>query len=117
MKFKFNLKPHSAVYAPLEFIWDEITGEVNGPGAELVRSKAAAALKFGHIAIQPIPASIDCTEDPLSSRALLAALLSYDYRLPKVLADVLPSAPDNDEQDGEFDGVEFIVVDESEVTF
>lgn len=58
----------------------------------------------------------DCTVNPLRSRALLAAMLSYDYQLPKVLADVLATAPD--EQDsGEFEGVEFIVVDDSEITF
>lgn len=112
VKFKFNLKPHSSVYAPLQFSWNETRGEVSGPGAELVRNNATAALKFGHIAIHPI----DCTVNPLTSRALLAAMLSYDYQLPKVLADVLATAPD--EQDsGEFEGVEFIVVDDSEITF
>ena len=116
VKFKFNLKPHSSVYAPLQFSWNETTGEVSGPGAELVRNNATAALKFGHIAIHPIPARIDCTVNPLTSRALLAAMFSYDYQLPKVLADVLATAPV--EQDlGEFEGVEFIVVDDCENTF
>lgn len=116
MKFKFNLKPHSTVYAPLQFSWNETTGEVSGPGAELVRNNATAALKFGHIAIHPISACIDCTANPLTSRALLAAMLSYDYQLPKVLADGLATAPDK-QHSGEFEGVEFIAVDDSEITF
>ena len=61
--------------------------------------------------------SIECTENPLNSRALLAALLSYNYRLSKVVADALISTPDENEDVGEFDGVEFVVVDESEITF
>ena len=51
-----------------------------------------------------------------SSFASPRAYYSTAHQLPKVLADALATAPD--EQDsGEFEGVEFILVDDSEITF
>lgn len=60
-------------FDPIEFSWDEETGEVRGPDAAKVREMADYVVKLGYIGCKPIPSSIKAT-DPLRNRTEFAAL-------------------------------------------
>lgn len=108
---KFRLKPLSVVDKPLVFVWNEASGKVKGPGANLVRAMAVRAEASGYIAVHPIPSMIPCAENPLKNRTLLIALLSLQYELPDGLSDV-----EGDVESDDFDGTE-ITVDDTDLVF
>lgn len=79
---------------PLEFAWDDETGEVTGRDAARVKAMADDALRNGTIGCKPIPSCIDAT-DPLRNRTEFAALLGDLWKLPSDLDAAYPVIEDD----------------------
>lgn len=73
--------------APLLFRWDEMSGEVSGPSAEIVRASAAER----GVPLHPAPAWHAFSADPLKSRRDMAAIVGYLHELPPEPADAYPA--------------------------
>lgn len=90
----YSLKPlHTSPRARpvlLEFDWDAETGEINGPGADLIRDRAA----WGEIGIQPHPTIHRFSADPLRNRTDMAAIIGYSHELPADLVEHYPQVAD-----------------------
>lgn len=88
----FNCKPLSAnpSVEPLVFEWDERTGAVTGPSAELVKEAAAD----GGVPLHPAPAWHPFGAEPLKSRADVAAIIGHLHQLPEDLAGDYPAVDD-----------------------
>lgn len=80
---------------PLDFSWDDETGEVRGRDADRVKAMAEEALRYGTISCHPIPSCIDAT-DPLRNRTEFAALLGYAWNLPPDLVAAYPVIEDSE---------------------
>ena len=71
---------------PLVFVWDDETGEVSGPSAELVRRMAASAAAYG-----PPPGGMwTFSPNALKSRAEMAVLIASCWELPAELRADFP---------------------------
>ena len=88
----FNCKPLSAnpSVEPLVFEWDERTGAITGPSADLVKEVAAD----GGVPLHPAPAWHTFSAEPLKSRADMAAIVGYLHQLPEELAGDYPAVED-----------------------
>lgn len=91
----FNCKPLSAnpSVEPLVFEWDERTGAVTGPSADLVKEVAAD----GGVPLHPAPAWHTFGAEPLKSRTDMAAIIGHLHQLPDDLIDAYPAV---DEEPG-----------------
>lgn len=94
---KYILKPAVWHRKQLEFEWDPESGEVRGPGADLVTSMAASAVKEGSVTGHPYPTSYDIT-DPLHNISEMAVLLGQDWMLSEYLASAYPAEEEADDQ-------------------
>ena len=85
----FNCKPLSAnpSVEPLVFEWDERTGAITGPSADLVKEVAAD----GGVPLHPAPAWHTFGAEPLKSRADVAAIIGHLHQLPDELAADYPA--------------------------
>lgn len=84
---------------PIDFYWDEKTGEVSGKSGDTVKKWAEMAGE--RIAINPIPRSHQLSQEPLKSRKDIAALLGMWYELPEWLAGYYPSVEEDEAQEDE----------------
>ena len=75
---------------PLEFEWDEETGELRGRDAKRVGELVAKITALGEIVSHPYPTSYDI-RDPLHSRQEMAVILGSFWRLPADLAEAYPT--------------------------
>jgi hypothetical protein len=76
---------------PLIFDWDDETGEVTGPGADLVMRM----FKNGKVCAHPEPWSWDLTST--KSRTDIAAVIGSGWILPEELADDYPKQEEDDD--------------------
>lgn len=71
--------PEEVVCDPLVFTWDDETGEVTGPSADLVLEMVKGMAVYG-----PPPGSYwKFTADALKSRSEMALLIASSWELPK----------------------------------
>jgi len=71
---------------PLVFVWDDETGEVSGPSADIVRGLAQHGVSYG-----PPPGGMwTFSPGALKSRAEMAVLVASDWELPAELRDDFP---------------------------
>lgn len=75
---------------PLEFEWDEETGELCGRDAERVGELVAKIAAMGEIVSHPYPTTYEI-RDPLRSRREMAVILGAFWRLPADLANEYPT--------------------------
>lgn len=85
-------------YRPLEFSWDENTGELAGRDADYVKVLASQGVVSAH----PVPHDYALSAEPLKNKTDMAAILGYEYRLPEDLAPFYPQldAGDPDAPEG-----------------
>ncbi len=84
-----SVEPLSAnpLSEPLVFQWDEVSGEVSGPDADIVRAIAGER----GVPLHPVPAWHEFSAYPLKSRRDVAAIVGYLHKLPPELADAYPA--------------------------
>lgn len=85
------IAPH--ISYPLVFDWDDETGEITGPSADMV----LAIFRDGVVDARPEPWSWNLTST--KNRADIAAVIGSSWVLPAELADDYPRQEDVDEDD------------------
>ncbi len=74
---------------PLVFGWDPETGEVDGPGAEIIRQR----VQDGAVIAHPMPWGWTLGPDPLRSWRDMAAIVGSEWLLPAELEGHYPEPP------------------------
>jgi hypothetical protein len=90
-----GFKPYAI---PLVFDWDDETGEITGPGADMILE----AFKEGYVKAHPYPCDHDLT-DP-RNKTDLAAVVGWAHVLPPELADHYPRGVRTDPNVYDMDG-------------
>lgn len=75
------------VTRPLVFVWDDETGDVSGPSADLVRGLAQHEVRYG----PPPGGAWTFSPNALKSRSEMAVLIASEWELPSFLAGDLPT--------------------------
>jgi len=87
-------------YFTLDMLWDEEAGTLSGVGAEVIHEW----IKVGSVGLHPHPGPAHTlSDDPLRSRADMAAMIGFQHRLPDVLKDSYPQF--------DYDDTPFVVTD------
>lgn len=95
MRRKYSLQPRNGLGPPLEFEWDQATGELAGRNAEEVRTLAQDAKRAGYWSGHPLPTPY-AVSDPLRRPGELAVVLGNVWRLPEDLQAAYPPPPAGD---------------------
>lgn len=74
------------VTRPLVFVWDDETGEVSGPSADIVRGLSQHAVRYG----PPPVGTWTFSQDALTSRTEMAVLIASEWELPDELRADFP---------------------------
>jgi hypothetical protein len=97
MKKHYHCKPltwHEDT--PLVFDWDDETGEISGPSAGRILDMAT----WSYIPIYPPPQGWDLSQEPLKSKADMAAIIGYRHELPEDLREHYPGLSTPRAEDG-----------------
>lgn len=97
----------------LVFDWDIEAGVVSGPGAKQIIELASD----GRIDAYPVSWTYEFSDDPLKSKADMAAIVGFEHHLPSDLIDFYPQPPDDgllDETYIDVDGMVVIGIDQVE---
>ncbi len=90
MKVHYELRPSVWHAQPLVFDWDQVAGIVTGPDANRISDLAAD----GHINY-PGAMTVTFSDEPLKSKADMAAILAYEHHLPTDLVNYFPRSIDD----------------------
>lgn len=86
MKKHYECQPSVWHEKPLIFDWDDETGDVTGPGAELILKIST----FDAVLAGPYPMEWKLSNNPLSNKTDMAAIIGLYWRVPD---DLLPFYP------------------------
>lgn len=86
MKKHYECQPAVWHEKPLIFDWDEETGEVDGPGADTIKERAA----WAEVSAHPYGNAWELSKTPLKSKTDMAAIIGYSWILPDDLAKFYP---------------------------
>lgn len=92
---EYKLKPAVWHEKPLEFAWDQDSGELRGRDAARVLDLVAVAVKDGGVVTHPYPTTY-AIRDPLHSPTEMAAVLGQFWLLTD---DLMAALPGHDEDD------------------
>lgn len=90
----YTLQPATAHDAPLVFEWNPETGELRGPGADLVADLCRRAVQDGYVQGYPYPTSFDVA-NPLRNAAEMAVVLGQYWRLDGELLAAYPATQES----------------------
>lgn len=103
----YRLKPQTEHEVELVFEWDPESGELRGPGADVVRNMCERALQIGHVNGHPYPTPFSI-EDPLRRPAEMAVLLGQFWQLDAELQQEYPKV-ERDTAAGDQDLDQYVV--------
>ncbi len=91
MKRKYFVKPTVPYETTLEFSWDSDTGKVTGRDADRVLEMAGWREIFAH----PLPAAWEFSQNPLTNKTDMAAIIGSSWELPEDLRPHYPEIHDD----------------------
>ncbi len=89
----YTLQPATAHDQPLEFEWNQETGELRGKSADIVAGMCRQAIREGWITGHPHPTDYEIT-DPLRRPVEMAVVLGQYWRLGGDLQAAYPNVPE-----------------------
>jgi len=98
MSRSYTLQPATAHDQPLEFEWNQETGELRGKSTDVVAGMCRQAIREGWITGHPYPTDYEIT-DPLRHPAEMAVVLGQYWRLEEVLQAAYPQVAEEEASD------------------